>query len=170
MKLIVPLLALSLCACAISTGPLAPEGELTPSGAEPTPPPNPVAGTLTEKPQADYGADIQKARLSIDRMAQLVAGLAAYQRDNGAYPRVDTARDLRIAIVPTYLDDVPTADGWNRPFRYQATDDGRGYLLISAGSDGEFDQQSWSVERELSNPADDIVFRTGVPFRVWPRG
>ena len=46
-------------------------------------------------------------------------------------------RDLRRALVPTYIRDVPARDGWNRPFQFATN--GQNYFIRSSGADGRFD-------------------------------
>ena len=162
------LMLIAMSGCAISTGPLAPEGDPTPSGAELSPAPNPVAGMESGEEQ-DFGADLQKALQTSDRMAALAAALRAYHSDNGSYPVASNARELAQILAPRYVESLESTDGWKQPFRYQLRDGGQSYVLVSPGSDNVADESSWEVSADLTNPSQDIVVRDGAFVRAWPR-
>lgn len=168
-RTVVALLLVGLSGCAISTGPLAPEGDPTPSGAELSPPPNPVAGTIVTTEPA-IGGDLQNARRTSDRMAAIAAALQAYHSDHGSYPVATSARQLIQILSPAYVETLESADAWNQPLRYERRRQGQSYVLVSSGSDREADLTTWDLDQELTNPADDIVIRDGVFTRGWPRG
>ena len=51
----------------------------------------------------------------------------------GHYP---TELNELIGNSPTRQDWIK--DAWNRPYKYAVTENGKGFLIISAGSDGQF--------------------------------
>lgn len=71
----------------------------------------------------------------------------------------------------TWNIDAHARDAWGVPFHYERTADGSGYRLVSAGADRTFARETWSVEGEFENPAEDIVFlvHNGSArwFRAW---
>ena len=46
-------------------------------------------------------------------------------------------RDMRRALVPTYIRVLPGRDGWDRPFQFATN--GQNYFVRSAGADGKVD-------------------------------
>lgn len=165
---IVALLLVGITGCAISTGPLAPEGDPTPSGAETEPAPNPVAGTVVTT-EPDIGGELQNARQTMDRMGSLAAALRAYHSDNGSYPVASSARQLVQILSPRYVESLEPTDAWGQPLRYERRNAGQSYVLVSTGSDREADLTTWDADQELTDPVEDIVIRDGQFTRTWPR-
>jgi hypothetical protein len=92
----------------------------------------------------------------------------AYMIDNGVCPEASTVVDLVGVLEPRYFHGLPTVDAWGSPFRYLARADRVSYVLVSAGSDRQFEspgyrdrlwEPSW-VER-VESTSTDIVFRDG---------
>lgn len=71
--------------------------------------------------------------------------------------------------VATYIDRyrdaaaAPPSDAWGTPMRlvFQGTD----YRLVSAGSDLEFQQETWDQAGVTTKPEDDIVMKNGTFMR-----
>lgn len=66
----------------------------------------------------------------------------------GTYPDAASVEDLELFLVPEFINTVQQTDGWDRQIRYLCVrDPGRtegceSFLLVSAGSDGEFAYES----------------------------
>lgn len=159
---------LAFSGCAISRGPLAPEGDPTPSGAESTPAPNPIAGTVETDDDPINSADLQNARETMARMQALNAAIAAYRDANGHYPRVSSVSQLAAALASSPDERPETSDAWGRPLRYEVRSGGDSYVLASSGADGNAAASTWDTPATLSDPDDDIVYRDGAPLRIWP--
>lgn len=46
-------------------------------------------------------------------------------------------RDLRRALTPTYIKEIPGRDGWDHPFQFATS--GQHYFIRSSGADGKID-------------------------------
>jgi hypothetical protein len=82
-------------------------------------------------------------------LVQLAAALAVYRAENGAYPeKLD-------ALVPGVLPQLPADLFHGKPYIYQR--DGEGYLLYSAGPNGDDDGGS-NDERKVfqGQPLEDL--------------
>lgn len=164
-RTLIALMMIPFLACAISGGPLDPEGDPTPSGAETTPPPDPIAGTIAREPEALDTGDLSRVRQTMTTIESLGARLARYHEVHGRYPDAHSTREL--AAILGERDDF--IDGWGRPLRYELRNDGRSYVLASMGADGDVVTSEWETAATLSNPAHDIVYRDGRWIRSWPR-
>ena len=104
-----------------------------------------------EKSRAALAPLIQRERdrLSpwVGTMASLrliAAALEKYLVANAEYPRTGFS-GLRRVLVPDYLAALPEKDSWGNDFYYAASRDGRHYRIVSAGSDGIFEEDSREV-------------------------
>jgi type II secretory pathway pseudopilin PulG len=122
--------------------------------------------------QARTKADIQTLGITLE----------SYAADNNEYPKGSTTADLREALVPKYMKNVPTVDGWGHPLQYTCVKDATtpqsdkcvGYIIGSAGKDGRFEHDS--LLETLAGPEKattafdcDIVYSNG-KFVEYPEG
>lgn len=109
-----------------------------------------------------------KQRRTMSDMRMLATGLGSYKVDHGGYPAGSSVQSLKV-LDPDYLVRPPTADGWGRPFRYEApAADGLAatYTLSSLGKDGI----SQGVVREVTRYFDcDLVVSNGAALS-FPEG
>jgi hypothetical protein len=111
--------------------------------------------------------DAERARWTMSDMRSWVIALAAYHKDNGTYPRADSIEALVPFIQPRYIRKAPATDAWGTGFRYVATADQTGFRIISAGSDGAFDETTWAREASDLGFDQDAVADAGAMTRVW---
>jgi len=64
-------------------------------------------------------------------------------------------RDMRRALVPTYIKVLPARDGWGHPFQFATS--GQHYFIRSSGADSLFDH-SVGPTTSFDN---DIVYSDG---------
>ena len=67
-------------------------------------------------------------------------------------------RDLRRALIPTYLKEVPGRDAWGHPLQFATS--GQHYFIRSSGADLRFDHNAGPT----TSFDVDIVFKDGVWF------
>ena len=84
-----------------------------------------------------FFSDPEKTRKEISKMAEKIEG---WNTKYGHYPE-----DLNEIIGKNPLRQNWRKDVWNRPYEYIVTENGKGFLIKSAGADGQF------------NTDDDIV-------------
>jgi type II secretory pathway pseudopilin PulG len=109
-----------------------------------------------------------KQKRTMADMRTIGTVLEAYATDNRVYPAADSLDALRPLVVPKYIKQLPTLDGWTHPFRYAPRENG--YSLVSAGSDGVFNQAPAEYTKGTTNKFDcDIVLSNG-EFVVYPEG
>jgi len=96
----------------------------------------------------------------------LATAVEAYKIDHQRYPAAKNAEELRASIEPTYIGTAPTTDAWGTPILYRVSDDGRSYVIASAGSDRKFDEDSWTAGFTTSSK-DDLVLKSGGFTREW---
>jgi hypothetical protein len=91
--------------------------------------------------QRPFG-DRRPAFVTINAMNAIFGAAAAFAIDNNRYPgdgyQFAPVAELASALVPVYLQDMPTDDGWGRPLLY--TRYGGAFILASFGSDGVQDR------------------------------
>lgn len=68
--------------------------------------------------------------------------------------------DLKAALSPTYVRQLPRYDGWNQPFEFGAGPDIKHYGIRSPGRDGVYEGDDYALI-ETPNPDCDIVFGGG---------
>ena len=101
-------------------------------------------------------ADIRNAALAIE----------SYETDHSAFPGASgTIGDIAQYLEPTYIQKVPSNDGWNRPLLFEGT--AKSYTIISYGANARPDTPY--REGSTSRFRDDLVFVNG-QFYQWPEG
>ena len=98
-------------------------------------------------------------------LRSLSAAIEAYSVDENRYPQPHgkwlEAGALAGDLVPTYIRELPTTDGWDHPVLYWS--DGEHYRLVSPGKDGAT-SRDWSTlpaPEESEADTDDIVMSDG---------
>jgi hypothetical protein len=113
---------------------------------------------------------------TMNSMRKLASALERYSLENAEYPQTGFA-GLKRLLVPKYLDALPEKDSWGNEFYYTASRYGRHYRIVSAGSDGVFEDGSQQIpedgdhfeETTLTNdPKFDIIHANG-SFMQLPR-
>jgi Tfp pilus assembly protein PilE len=136
-----------------------------------------IPNLLTAKQRAE-----QKRTMADIR--SLGAALESYASDNNQeYPKGAAPVDLRDALVPKYIQSVPSVDGWGHGFQYVCLKDATspqsdkciGYVIGSAGRDGRFEHDSLletlagQGPKATTNFDCDIVYSAG-QFVEYPEG
>jgi hypothetical protein len=107
-------------------------------------------------------------------MRLLAEALEKYAAANQQYPEMSLSA-LKRALVPEYLKEVPEKDSWGNDFYYTTTRFGRHYRIVSAGSDGIFDEGSMEIpgegdQYETTELVDDlkidIIYANGAFMRL----
>ena len=111
----------------------------------------------------------RKALVTIAAMRTLMTAVEAWSIDNAdRYPDVKSVEELRAKLEPTYVHTMPTKDAWGTPFRYEATADRKGYLIVSAGADRTFKPERWSLPGTwVDDLTEDAVAKNGTIVLVW---
>ena len=111
-------------------------------------------------------SDAERARWTMSDLSSWHICFEAYKTDYDRYP-TGTAAGIRAALEPVYIRHLPMNDAWGRPYRVES--DGKTYRIVSAGSDGRFDEPTWSeAAHDLAFEA-DAVAGSGKRFltRAW---
>ncbi len=95
----------------------------------------------------------------------LRTSVQAYAIDNNHYPLVTNIEELRPLLEPIYIRTMPTKDAWGTPFVYRSVDDGKSFVIASAGSDRKFDESTWGAGYTMLSK-DDLVYQ-GDSEREW---
>jgi hypothetical protein len=114
---------------------------------------------------------------SINAIYQAAASYAVdYNRYPGSASAFSPVTELIPELVPIYIPDLPTVDGWGRPLLYSNI---RGMLhLVSFGEDGQPDRQyypdtacgiDYPGDGPSSKEGGDTVQACGI-ITNWPRG
>ena len=74
---------------------------------------------------------------------------------------MSTIEALLPFIRPAYIRKAPITDAWGDAYAYAASADGSSYRLVSPGSDGRTDPDSWGVKGPLASFEDDAVLDSG---------
>jgi len=86
---------------------------------------------------------------------------------------VTSAADLEELLVPTYIQELPTEDGWGNPLEFRLAENvmaAQVFSVRSPGRDGEWDVEEGEYEVAPFEPTDygrDIVWADGF-FVRWP--
>lgn len=86
---------------------------------------------------------------------------------------VTSAMDLEELLVPTYIQELPTEDGWGNPLEFRLTENvmaAQVFSVRSPGRDGEWDVTGQKYEIGPFEPTDfdrDVVWADGF-FVRWP--
>jgi hypothetical protein len=128
--------------------------------------------------EAAERAETTMARMS--ELADLIERLAA-DRAN-AYPTVDLEGLHALLVQGDYTANwVYSADAWGSPLVYHAAPDGQSYVLLSPGSDGQWDQDLEtyyantdagleSYDGMSSDPERDLIHATGAFVQSYAPG
>lgn len=122
----------------------------------------------------DEGEQLKIKRVLSD-FRSLASAVEAYAREKGAFPRVATIAELRGELDPRYVQGLHVTDPWGNDYRYYATEDGKHYRIVGAGSDAKFEKTYEKMKadppkQQLSPDATyDLVYQDGA-FRVVPEG
>jgi hypothetical protein len=108
--------------------------------------------------------DVERARATATEMEYWRIALTARRKDFDTYPQGDLEA-ARAAVEPVYINQALTHDAWGNRYRYEATE--TGFLLVSAGADGEFSPESWSKAGERTSFGDDAVMTHEGRARFW---
>jgi hypothetical protein len=108
--------------------------------------------------------DAERARVTTQEMQYWRIALTAWQKDYHSFPRGDIEA-ARLAVEPVYIDRALTHDAWGNRYRYEATESG--FLLVSAGADGEFSPETWARHGESASLGDDAVITGEGELRFW---
>jgi general secretion pathway protein G len=68
-----------------------------------------------------------------NEIAEMTERMEKWNERFGKYPA-----DLKELIGNNPMRQDWKTDSWNRPYQYSITENGNGYLIVSAGSDGKF--------------------------------
>ena len=117
---------------------------------------------------------------TINSINAIYIASSSFAVDNNRYPGnaavLTPVSSLAADLVPTYIKELPTEDGWGRPILY--SNNGATFLLASFGEDGIQDQVYYPdlvcglelfYERTSHGEGGDVVQACG-RFAYWPRG
>ena len=107
-------------------------------------------------PRREFTAeDRRAASATIDEMSRLAQALIRYAAAHGGLPEGKTIMEIYPAVAR--VEPIRIADHWGKPFAYGRTADG--FILASAGADGEFDETDWFHPFDPSDFAVDAVLK-----------
>jgi type II secretion system (T2SS) protein G len=99
--------------------------------------------------------DAERARWTMHDMMSWKTALDAYKTDHNQYPAIKTADDARAAVEPTYIKHLPMTDAWGHPYHVESN--ATSFRVVSAGADGIFRPDTWTVAGQLPSFDDDAV-------------
>jgi prepilin-type N-terminal cleavage/methylation domain-containing protein len=108
-----------------------------------------------------------------DQASAAAAGASAAETvDTADYPIIAWA-DLKKLLVPTYVQNVPDADGWHTPYEYHLNTadpkSDKALLMRSAGRDAVFQGDTYTAGAfDVTDYDQDIVWINGF-FVRWPQ-
>lgn len=121
--------------------------------------------TLTLAAAAYVPTDAERARWTYMDMRSIQTAIEAYATDHNRYPDVKDINALLPLVQPIYIMALPAHDAWGNAYRIEATE--KSYRIISAGSDGTFDESSWSAPAKNLPFTADAVIDHGKFIRSW---
>ena len=129
-----------------------------------------IAAIAIPNLQNAIGAGRQKRTIADIRL--LATAMEAYGVDNGEYPSSEGSwQDISIfeeLLEPTYLNAMPTNDGWGHPIRVKS--DGENYWIVSPGEDGGL-STDWSTVTEVQaivGADHDLAYSNGEFLTILP--
>ncbi len=135
-----------------------------------------VNGHFVRRPFGPARAAIK----TINSMNVIAMAMMCYAIDNNRYAGTSTSfalvSELAADLVPFYVPELPTRDGWGHPILYFST--GATFGLASFGPDGKPDRTyytdlasgiPWNDEGPSADAGADVVFANG-RFVNWPTG
>jgi hypothetical protein len=112
--------------------------------------------TRSLAPRRELTAEDRRAAAdTLAEMSRLAQALLRYVEARGALPEGKTIMDIYPAVAA--VETIRIADHWGKPFAYGRTSDG--FILASAGADGEFDDTEWDKAGDPSDFAGDAVLK-----------
>jgi type II secretory pathway pseudopilin PulG len=115
-----------------------------------------IAATLLLAASSYMPTDAERARWTYHDMRSIQTVIEAYATDYQRYPAVKTMDELLPLVAPRYIMALPMHDAWGNPYRIESTE--KSYRIISAGSDGKFDEPSWATAaKDLPYDADAVI-------------
>jgi len=108
--------------------------------------------------------DKGKQKRTMADMRSICTAIEAYAVDNTAFPIAASAAALKAQIDPTFIKEMPAADGWSNAFQVDSVS--TSYTLYSQGKDGAGNS---CPPGTTSNFNDEICLINGV-FRRYPSG
>ena len=118
-------------------------------------------------PDGYLPTDAERARWTFFDMRSLGIAMEAYRTDNGVFPDAATLEEAIAAIEPIYIRKAAVHDAWGTRFKYVPEPDGAGYMIVSAGADLEFKEESWPHDGEAEQFEEDAVLKSGKFTRSW---
>lgn len=140
-------------------------------------------------PEYEQIEQLAHQKRTVADIRNLGTALVSWLDDQGPWPKiaktglgkvtrlqscpVATAERLRQMLVPKYIQDVPTTDGWGRPLEIRLdlqAHQGRQHVMClrSPGRDGKFSGDAYKIESFPQDDMDqDIVWCDGW-FVRWP--
>jgi len=107
-------------------------------------------------------AEIEKVLENARKIYELAARIEKYRTEHGSLPAGRSARDVvRVFGGGEGLQEYFATDAWGTPYRVMVDMPPSRYSIISAGSDGRFDSDSWSIAKKSESPSDDTVLEDG---------
>ncbi len=135
-----------------------------------------VDGRFTQRPFGSRTAAFE----TINGINRLFMASASFAVDNNRYPGSTTGfvpvSELAADLVPVYMQDLPTHDGWGRPLLYFAS--ASSFVLASFGVDGQPDRTYYpdlacgmplNEEGPSRTEGGDVMQFCG-RFAFWPKG
>ncbi len=123
-----------------------------------------------------------KQKRTMADIRSLAVALESYQALNNEYPPGAAPVDLRSALEPRFIKNVPTVDGWGHGLEYVCLKDATessgkcvGYIIGSGGKDGRFEHDALLETLVAQEPIAttnfdcDIVYSNG-KFWEYPEG
>ena len=109
--------------------------------------------------------DSERARWTYSDIRSIATALEAYATDHKQYPEASGVEAIAPLVQGIYIIAFPAHDAWGTPYRIEST--AKGYRIISAGSDGTFDEASWSTAAKNLPASADAVYENGKFLRAW---
>ena len=117
---------------------------------------------------ADVPTNAERAKQTLFEMRAIRTAVEGYAGAHNAWPQARSMDELRTLVEPQFVKTLPMRDEWGTPFVFEL-DPNVGYRVISAGADGVFDRETWSVAGTTTSFNDDAVAngdKAGF-FRSW---
>jgi type II secretion system protein G len=112
--------------------------------------------------QKRAAADLRALSAACEAYAADHGGFPATGHDSDSYYSIVDAEALKPLLEPTYAPSLPVLDPWKHPYSYGVSADGREYVLLCAGSDGELSLSELPKEHVGTQCLeDDMVFENG---------
>ncbi|HEY0140041.1 MAG TPA: DUF2059 domain-containing protein [Thermoanaerobaculia bacterium] len=122
---------------------------------------------IVEQEMRDEDRKKNPWKATLADLRSLATAVEARATDTEDYPKVSSVDELEPLITPTYIREVPKADGWGTKFSFVS--DGKSYRIASAGADKRFE---WNAKQLENLPAEfptrytegedaDIIYQDG---------